>query len=789
MLFVATRLRIAVLTALLLATGLLQATTAVAHDDDHHRLAGDKLSMRDPLAKPHKRKFSFRVKNQLAIQPDMTSNPATFGSSLIVRGAGVGDGDTDVLYLDTANWKAMGSKGWSYKSKVLAGTGVQKVKLKSGKSGGMLQVKAKGSSWPFVITQPQQNIEISLSIGAHVYCADFGAGDLSRNEPERIKGGGAAIPLECAAVCGNGILELGETCDDGNRDNNDTCTNTCTSCSGQVDFNSTFEGLQALLFESATYGCANDLCHGLAAQGGLSLTHADAYASLIGVPSSIDPTVLRVFPGDQDLSMLYLKIAAKTLALPGIPGSPMPANFETVTVDLLEALRLWIRAAAPQTGVVAGTAELLGSCLPPPNPNKMPQPDPPALGAGAQFPQPAYLLGAQSETELCVASYYDLTAPGLVPPQNRIPCPPGAFSGTNPSGECFTHNKTFLALDPQSHHEIVMIYAGAADQTDPGWGAWTCYQGSNAGQPCDPTAPAVCPGGVCGGAAVPGFACTGYGPADLLVTTPNIVVAQESTTTNQLYPQVYEVLPLQGIIVWNSHAFNLTAQDTELNAWLNVDFTADQTYAGQEYFDSRFIFAQDVAPYAQEEYCATVTTAEGTRLFALSSHTHQWGKRFRMCSPATPCGNGGPSPQGGLLTDPACPPCDPNSLIYESFEYSDPLNLKWGPQFAPPYDQPLILSGTVAQRTIKFCALYDNGLSDPAELKLQSTSPPAPPGGVGGPCSDAEVKCVGGANVGQLCFGNDANCPGSVCDACNVKGGSTTGDEMFIAFGKFFVMP
>lgn len=46
---------------------------------------------------------------------------------------------------------------------------------------------------------------------------------------------------------------------------------------------------------------------------------------------------------------------------------------------------------------------------------------------------------------------------------------------------------------------------------------------------------------------------------------------------------------------------------------------------------------------------------------------------------------------------------------------------------------------------------------------------------------------MGGPNKGQLCGGDDLNCPLSECDACPVRGGVTTGDEMFIATGGYYI--
>ena len=46
----------------------------------------------------------------------------------------------------------------------------------------------------------------------------------------------------------------------------------------------------------------------------------------------------------------------------------MPSSEAPIPDNLLEALRLWIYAGAPETGTVPGTAELLGLELPPPKP-------------------------------------------------------------------------------------------------------------------------------------------------------------------------------------------------------------------------------------------------------------------------------------------------------------------------------------------------------------------------------------------------------------------------------------
>jgi hypothetical protein len=105
------------------------------------------------------------------------------------------------------------------------------------------------------------------------------------------------------------------------------------------------------------------------------------------------------------------------------------------------------------------------------------------------------------------------------------------------------------------------------------------------------------------------------------------------------------------------------------------------------------------------------------------------------------------------------------------------------------------------ERAVTYCALYDNGYADPALVKMKSTSPPTPigiPGLLGGPCA-TPTACTAGLR-GSPCSGatpqqRNAACdtsPGAgdgVCDACPLRGGVTTEDEMCILMGSFYVKP
>ena len=629
-------------------------------------------------------------------------------------------------------------------------------------------------------------------------------------------------------------------------DDGDTDNNSCLPCAAAVGYDSTFEAIQRIIFESPVYGCSSGLCHGsVAPQGGLALSDdpntpaIESYAALVNEPGSgASPPADRVEPGEPALSFLYNKLAAATL--PGHDaggGSPMPSGgAPALTEEHLEAVEKWIRGGAPEELSVEGTALLLGSCLPDPDPLTIPPPDAPGAGVGVQLRQTPWPLPAEFENEICMATYYDLTNTGLVPGPAMVDCPkqflPGRCTGganaeegctiladcpdqgvgtacdptkgmkNNPSGLCFAYNSQVLTQDPQSHHSIIHIYTGGFDTGDPGWGPFT-YKFQDAGNPnqgmsCDPTAvdaTGANPG--CSGEVETAVACLGYGPPDYSfggglgiggANAPQFSGSQEPYF-QQVYPSgVYNVLPMQGVIVWNSHAFNLTSGDSTLSQYLNLHFAlgaSEQQFPVQGIFDAASIFVQDVPPFETREYCRTYTLPPNAALFELGSHTHRHGTLWRTWAPPnTPCTPGQPACVARVDTP-----------IYVSVEYTDPLQLT----FDPP-----ILHGTdftapaIAARTYLYCSRYDNGATpaSPA-VKRQSTSP-SPPVALpfGGPCPDIDLQCIGGPNQGTDCFypddflGTCESFPGAGdgdCDACPVKGGVTTEDEMFILLGNYYI--
>jgi cysteine-rich repeat protein len=592
-------------------------------------------------------------------------------------------------------------------------------------------------------------------------------------------------------LCGNGVEEPGEGCDDGNSFDGDGCRADCveTDCAA---FAATYDLIQHAVFE--TYGCTSGACHGSGQAGGLDLRAAHAYESLIDVPSVVDPARNRIEPGDPQHSVLFLKLAAKTLPdqYPadelGV-GSPMPTGpVPGLTPDELEAVRRWIYGAAPRTGTVAGVADLLHGCTPEPKPVRIKPLDPPPAGAGVQLHMPPWTVDAQSEHEVCFATYYDVRA--QVPIELRGP------------NDTFCYNDVQLRQDPLSHHLIVNRYIGAFGLDHPSWGGFHCAGGDRAGQPCVPTQLGACgAGGECATTPIIQVGCDGIGPPDPGRSAVPFAGAQQTNARNTFPDGSYRCVPLTGTILWNSHAFNLTDQPGKLEAWLNFTFAspAQRVYPAQGIFDTSAIFKMQVPACEQQEVCNFHLLPQSAHLFELTSHVHQRGKRWRTFHGRFRCQGEQDARGNEIPCDPLDPtPCSPGvactdpdgrdpmaSLIYTNFVYNDPVQLR--------FDPPRVFRGDDDDRTLTYCSLYDNGFTDPATMKRQSTSPLTP---WGTSTCTTPTTCYAG-KVCAPCSGTDAEArnrscdssPGAGdgwCDGCLLTGGVTTEDEMFLLLGTWY---
>ncbi len=338
-------------------------------------LAGPSIAAERPIAAASlkiqtdhgraKRVFLFEARDRRLRLRDF--DPRGSIVAIIVNGIGDESGASGRIELDPARWVVKLEDdepvGFKYIDRTASRGGVRKVVWKNDR----LKLKARGANWPWKLRSSQDQIWIHVITQDATFCAGFDAGaDVRRNKKGRYRAEQAPRPVACLdQICGNGIEEPGEQCDDGNNVDDDGCSNLCTigTC-GSPDYANTYDAIQAVIFEEAAYQCTNNACHGTARSGALDLR----------APQSFDELSTRLVPGDASTSLIWQKIAERTLGAPDAPNQAMPIGGSAVTVDELDALAAWIDAGAERDAVVPGTDDLLGVCLPAPDPIPIPIP-------------------------------------------------------------------------------------------------------------------------------------------------------------------------------------------------------------------------------------------------------------------------------------------------------------------------------------------------------------------------------------------------------------------------------
>jgi hypothetical protein len=256
-------------------------------------------------------------------------HPERDGARLRIAG-GPGESDTGTIRLLADHWRRSGTT-LHYRDRRGRAGGIRRVLLRAGAHGGTLAIRGRSPNWGYSLARTQTRLAIILSIGTAQVCAELGSADLAQRGARRLRGTSHVAPATCPCA---------------------------------VTFGGTFEAIQSVIFAGHT--CAQVLCHGAApGSGGLDLRPENAYRSLVGVPSTYDAARTRVLPGAPDASLLWQKLAARTLKLEGVPLSPMPIGDPPLSPAELDAVARWIAAGAPESSIVPGTAALLDVCLSP----------------------------------------------------------------------------------------------------------------------------------------------------------------------------------------------------------------------------------------------------------------------------------------------------------------------------------------------------------------------------------------------------------------------------------------
>jgi hypothetical protein len=544
------------------------------------------------------------------------------------------------------------------------------------------------------------------------------------------------------------------------------------SSTGCATFDSSFAALQKVIFEG--HGCTASACHGQAMSGGLDLRPDAAYAHLIDAASTSSKKA-RVQPGTATDSFLYEKLAARTNPdSVKTTGSPMPVGTAPLSTAELEAVRLWILKGAPETGTVGDpvtgedVGSLLDACLPPAKPVKAKPLEVPAADEGIQFVLPNYVLKAGIELEQCTPFAYDFS--DKVPAQYK-----------DETRNVIFVNGSRVRQDPQSHHMVVWNPNKDLSSVSPNDAGWTCHGGDHEGQACDGSKGSIDCGesSVCAGQPTPGTLCdfdttaiaSGQAsPIDTLFALGQLAASGgiPSQVANTQSPQeyippmdggVYWEIPLSGVLWFNSHAFNLTDEDTTLDARMNFYYAKElkRQMIPTNVIDNNTIF-DGQAPFTRKTYCATTIVPQNYSIAILTGHTHRHGERFWVNDPS-------------------------GKMFYESTVYNDPIYEHFDPWMA--FDAP-----DDAARTLEYCATYNNGLKkdDTPDVDLVTRLSRMP----NKTTSCTPVACVAGKVAASCTTDGDCDTASGAgdgkCDACPLTAGTTTENEMFVLM-PWYVLP
>lgn len=188
--------------------------------------SGNRLSI-DTTRGPAKAKASVRISDEtLAFSHDPTKE----GASLSFISQTPAAGRAPVITLPALHWNGVGSppgsKGWKYRDPTGSSGGVIKATVKQTAAKTKINIKAKGPLWPWSPAAAAGAVYMRVSIGGDTACALFG-GKVTADQVQRFRAKRAPRPASCVPICGDGRHETGESCDDGNLDDTDACSNDC----------------------------------------------------------------------------------------------------------------------------------------------------------------------------------------------------------------------------------------------------------------------------------------------------------------------------------------------------------------------------------------------------------------------------------------------------------------------------------------------------------------------------------------------------------------------------------
>ena len=206
-----------------LVVGIAALAVAGVANAANHAVFGQTEVIKDPgqgaPGTEAKRSIVNLFKTAKGTGPGIVGNPVAVGATMsVITAAG-----SQCYTFPQAGWSGSVAKGFKYKGKLVPGNpAVSGVVKQSGSGVFLLKTVLKAKFGPMNDLLQANTADVLFRfVGGDSYCAHFG-GTVSKNDQKLFKAvkasAGCSNVSACPGVCGDGILNPGETCDTGGVD-------------------------------------------------------------------------------------------------------------------------------------------------------------------------------------------------------------------------------------------------------------------------------------------------------------------------------------------------------------------------------------------------------------------------------------------------------------------------------------------------------------------------------------------------------------------------------------------
>jgi endonuclease/exonuclease/phosphatase family metal-dependent hydrolase len=164
-------------------------------------IGGTSLRLRASQQSTERRSFAFRSAADPSIGPPFPD--PTAGASLLVFASNAAGECRAEIPLDPAGWTENRGDGpnygYRYDGDPATDQGIKRIRLIRRKNGGRVAVRARGGGWPCGLEATAQStpVAVALRVDDVRYCAEFGAGTVTRNQTGGLRARNAPAPAAC----------------------------------------------------------------------------------------------------------------------------------------------------------------------------------------------------------------------------------------------------------------------------------------------------------------------------------------------------------------------------------------------------------------------------------------------------------------------------------------------------------------------------------------------------------------------------------------------------------------